>query len=242
MSELKGAIIGCGFFARNHLNAWNDVQGARLVAVCDIDPAKAEAAAAMTGAKPYTDARAMLAEEKLDFVDIATTMESHEALMALAAEHKLAAICQKPFAPDLPAVRRILERAEAAGRPIMVHENFRFQTPLIATQKVDRLRRHRQAVLRPHQLAHRLRRGGGPALSRQDGTVHHPRSRHPRAGRGALHDGRGPRDLRQDPEDHADRDRREPGDDAAGPRRRRRSRRWSAATPPASTPIPSPRP
>jgi predicted dehydrogenase len=136
MSGLRGAIIGCGFFARNHLNAWNDVVGAKLVAVCDLDPAKAEAAAALTGARPYTDARAMLAAEELDFVDIATTMESHEALMALAAEHKLAAICQKPFAPDLAAVRRILDRAEAAGRPIMVHENFRFQTPLIAVQKI----------------------------------------------------------------------------------------------------------
>ena len=136
MSDLRGAIIGCGFFARNHLNAWNDVVGAGLVAVCDLDLAKAEAAAALTGAKPYTDAGAMLAAERLDFVDIATTMESHEALMALAADHKIAAICQKPFAPDLAAVRRILARADASGRPIMVHENFRFQTPLIAAQKV----------------------------------------------------------------------------------------------------------
>ena len=29
-------LIGCGFYAQNHLNAWNDLksQGAELVAVC----------------------------------------------------------------------------------------------------------------------------------------------------------------------------------------------------------------
>jgi predicted dehydrogenase len=134
MADLEGAVIGCGFFAQNHLHAWGDVRGARLAAVCDLDPAKAEAAARLTGAVAYTDVRAMLAAERLDFLDIATTMESHEALMALAAEHRLPAICQKPFAPDLAAVRRILARAEAAGTPVMVHENFRFQTPLRAVK------------------------------------------------------------------------------------------------------------
>ena len=40
-------LIGCGFFAQNHLHAWKDLapEGADLVAVCDLDPAKANAAA-----------------------------------------------------------------------------------------------------------------------------------------------------------------------------------------------------
>src|SRR5262249_23155123 len=41
------AVVGCGFFAQNHLNAWRDLKrdGVELIAVCDIDRAKAEAAA-----------------------------------------------------------------------------------------------------------------------------------------------------------------------------------------------------
>ena len=132
MSVLRGAVIGCGFFAQNHLKAWGDVKGAELVAVCDLDPAKAEAAAALTGAVAHTDVDAMLAAAKPDFVDIATTMETHEALVLKAAAAGADVICQKPFAPDIAGVRRILEAAEAAGIRVMVHENFRFQTPLIA--------------------------------------------------------------------------------------------------------------
>ncbi len=128
---MRGAVIGCGFFAQNHLKAWGDVQGVDLVAVCDLDPAKARGAADLTGAKPYNDVDMMFADQRLDFVDIATTMETHEALVEKAAKAGAHVICQKPFAPDIAGVKRILATAEAAGIRIMVHENFRFQTPLI---------------------------------------------------------------------------------------------------------------
>lgn len=129
--DLTGAVIGCGFFAQNHLKGWGDVRGARLAAVCDRDPDRAQAAANLTGAAAYTDAADMLAAETLDFVDIATTMESHEALHALACAAGVPAICQKPMAPDIAACRRMVARAETAGLAFMVHENFRFQAPLV---------------------------------------------------------------------------------------------------------------
>lgn len=132
MSNLKGAVVGCGFFAQNHLKAWGDVIGADLVAVCDLDSVKVQAAAQLTGASAYTDMAQMLATEQLDFVDIATTMETHLPLTRLAAEAGVNIICQKPFAPDLAGACAIVELAEKACVRVMVHENFRFQEPLRA--------------------------------------------------------------------------------------------------------------
>ena len=61
---LRGALIGCGFFAENHLNAWRDL-GAAIVAVCDLDPVKAQAAAVRHDiARHYSDADEMLAVER----------------------------------------------------------------------------------------------------------------------------------------------------------------------------------
>ena len=40
MSELRGALIGCGFFSINHLHGWRGVDGAAIVAICDRDPAR----------------------------------------------------------------------------------------------------------------------------------------------------------------------------------------------------------
>ena len=39
--KLKGAIIGCGFFAHNHMQSWNEIKNIEIVAVCDLDKKKA---------------------------------------------------------------------------------------------------------------------------------------------------------------------------------------------------------
>jgi predicted dehydrogenase len=138
-SVLRGALIGCGFFAQNHLNAWRDMraEGVDLVAVCDIDRAKADAAAASFGVqRAYDDAAALFANEKLYFVDIATRMDTHEALVALAVRHGVKVIVQKPLSPDWASCVRIVSGAKAAGVAMAVHENFRFQTPMMAVREV----------------------------------------------------------------------------------------------------------
>jgi predicted dehydrogenase len=129
---LKGGVIGCGFFAANHLTAWQLLDGVKVAAVCDRDPAKAK----WDGAKSYTDAARMLATESLDFVDIITTVESHRPLVELAASHGLPVICQKPFALDRADAEAMVAACAKAGVPLMVHENFRWQSPLMAVKDV----------------------------------------------------------------------------------------------------------
>lgn len=136
-TRLRGAVIGCGFFAANHLHSWRQIEEVDLVAVCDVDQAKAEAAAKTFGVpKSYTDAAAMLAAEKPDFVDIVTTMPTHRPLAELAAGLGIPIIVQKPFAPTIEDCRAIVRAAADAAVPLMVHENFRFQTPIRAVRQV----------------------------------------------------------------------------------------------------------
>ncbi len=137
--RFRAGVVGCGFFAANHLQAWNQIDDVDLVAVCDIDRAKAEAAAATATrgvASVHDDAEAMFVAEELDFVDIVTTMPTHRAIAELAAAHGLPMIVQKPFAPTIEDCRAIVNAAAAAAVPLMVHENFRFQTPIRAVRSV----------------------------------------------------------------------------------------------------------
>jgi D-apiose dehydrogenase len=130
------AVIGCGFFAQNHLHAWKDIPSVQLVAVCDRDATRAQAAAAAFGVPTwYTDAAEMFASETLDFVDIATTMASHRDLVELAARHGVPTIVQKPFGPSWDDCTAMVAACRAAGIALMVHENFRFQAPLIAVRQ-----------------------------------------------------------------------------------------------------------
>jgi hypothetical protein len=111
-------IIGCGFFARNHLHSWKDLaaEGADLVAVCDVDAAKAQSGGRGFGVPHwYTDAETMFRERKLGLVDIITRMDTHRQLAEMAARYKVPMIVQKPFAPDIEAVRAIVDTAERAG-------------------------------------------------------------------------------------------------------------------------------
>jgi len=127
------AVIGCGYFARYHLAAWTRLKanGAELAAVCDIDPAKAERAAAETGARAYTDLATMLAEVRPDLVDIATRMDTHLGLVRQCAEQQVAMIVQKPLAPTWADAVAIVETARRAGTFLAVHENFRYQAGMM---------------------------------------------------------------------------------------------------------------
>jgi predicted dehydrogenase len=137
MAELKGALIGCGFFAINQMHAWQDVEGASIVAICDRDPERLKLVGDQFGIeRRYADAAAMFADGGFDFVDIATTVASHRALVEMAASHRIPAICQKPFAKTLSDAKAMVAACATAGVPLMVHENFRWQTPIQAVKTV----------------------------------------------------------------------------------------------------------
>lgn len=136
MTVLKGALIGCGFFAVNQMHAWQDVEGARIVAICDRDPERLKIVGDQFGIeRRYSDAAALFADGGFDFVDIATTVQSHRALVEMAASHKVPTICQKPFAKTLSDAKAMVKACRDAGVPLMVHENFRWQTPIQAVRK-----------------------------------------------------------------------------------------------------------
>lgn len=135
---IRIGVIGCGFYAQNHLNAWRDLapEGAELAAVCDVDPAKARAAGETFGAPWYTDTDAMLSAEGLDAADIVTRQDTHRALAETTIAHGVATIVQKPFAPTWEDATAIVAAARKAGVWLAVHENFRFQAPMRAVRKV----------------------------------------------------------------------------------------------------------
>lgn len=136
MTELRGGLIGCGFFARNHLYGWRHVKGGNIVAVCDLDEGRARACAGEFGIDhAYSDPAAMLERGELDFVDIVTQPATHRPLVELASRHGVNVICQKPLAPSLEDARAMVEACRSAGVRLMVHENFRWQTPLRALKE-----------------------------------------------------------------------------------------------------------
>ena len=132
------ALIGCGFYAANHLNAWRDLaaEGAELAGVCDLDASKAEAAGRRFNTPWFADAAEMIEATRPDLVDIVTQMRAHRALLELALRRGAGCIVQKPLAPSWEDCLAMATFASSSGRFAAVHENFRFQTPMLRVKKL----------------------------------------------------------------------------------------------------------
>lgn len=125
---LRGALIGCGFVSRFHLEAWRRVPGGRIVALCDLDAGRlATAASRAPGARLYRDAGSLFGAGRFDFVEICTHPEAHRELVSLAARHGAHVLCQKPAAADRPDLLAMIADCARAGVRLMVHENWRFR-------------------------------------------------------------------------------------------------------------------
>ncbi len=120
------AVLGAGRIGRLHAELLaHRVGGARLVGVADAVAELARAVAASLGVRAASPEELLSAGE-VDAVAVCSSTDTHVALVVEAAKAGRAIFCEKPIAHDLAGVDRALEAAEAAGVPLMVGFNRRF--------------------------------------------------------------------------------------------------------------------
>jgi D-apiose dehydrogenase len=157
--EYRGLLVGAGYFSRFHLDAWQRMAGARIVAVCDLDVQKARAAADSFGISAvFEDFDEALNHSDLDFVDLATPPKKRFEIIRKVADRGLPMICQKPIADDFAEAKRLLDWVESRPSKFMVHENFRFQPWY---REIKRLLRLNTIGDRLHTITMRTRMGDG---------------------------------------------------------------------------------
>jgi len=121
------ALVGCGAIAELHRWAIGE-SGAPIdiVAAVDVDPERAAAMAAATGATAYSSLDEAIASGTFDAVDLMLPHHLHEALTLRCFEAGLHVLLEKPMAPALDACDRILAAAGSAGTVFMVAENAQY--------------------------------------------------------------------------------------------------------------------
>ena len=77
--------------------AWEQIEGAELVALCDIRPEQMEK---YPNKRHYTDLDEMLEKEQLDILDICVPTYLHVPFAAKALERGISAISEKPLSLD----------------------------------------------------------------------------------------------------------------------------------------------
>lgn len=142
----KVAIVGAGYWARNHLLAWQANPKVAVTALCDVDPARLAGRGEEFGIAPearFGDLDAMLGRVE---VDIVTPPKTHVPLVSAAARAGKHTMCIKPFAESIAEAREMAEVVERYGVKAMVSAD-----PPVETRA--RRRSRRQTLLREVQLA-----------------------------------------------------------------------------------------
>ena len=126
MSKLNIALVGAGRRGGGaHLPVIAKLKDIyNLVAICDIDEETATRYAKQYGATPYTNVRDLVAQEKLDVVDITVPGVAHHAIACFMADAGVHILCETPIAVTLPTADLMIESAKANNVKLEIAENY----------------------------------------------------------------------------------------------------------------------
>ncbi len=115
---VRVGVIGAGMIGQDHIRRITGVlTGGTVVAVNDVDQARAEqVAAALPGADVYPSAAALITAGDVDAVLVASWGAAHEEQVIAAIEAGKPVFCEKPLAPASDACLRIIDAERASGR------------------------------------------------------------------------------------------------------------------------------
>lgn len=121
---MRIGVVGAGVIGRLRAQTIRDNPDTQLVAVCDVVPAAA-AAAAGSDAVAVTDLGRFL-EQPMDAVIVSSPLHLHDEACLGALERGMHVLCEKPLANTVDGCRRIVAAAQAADRVLAVGFNLRY--------------------------------------------------------------------------------------------------------------------
>jgi UDP-N-acetyl-2-amino-2-deoxyglucuronate dehydrogenase len=133
VNKLNFALVGCGRIAKRHseLLGCNQISSARLVAVCDIKPERAESIGSVMHVQHYTDMHEMMRKEKIDVVVVLTESGLHAEQVVALAPYGKHIVVEKPMALSLVDADRMIVACDRAGVKLFVVKQNRFNVPVL---------------------------------------------------------------------------------------------------------------
>ena len=137
MEKLRIGLIGVGGISSLHAQGYKDNPTAELYAVCDINAELLQRRAREWGAQQaYTDYRQLLADPKVDAVEVITPHHLHAPIGIAALEAGKHVSMQKPMAMNVTECDALIEAARRSGKLFRVFENFRYCAPMVRAKEL----------------------------------------------------------------------------------------------------------
>ncbi len=141
--KFQVGIIGCGWIAESHINAYKQMSDVEVVALADIIPGKAEKFAqkwGVEGAKYYGRHNEMLDDEslELDAVSICTYNRQHAEPTIYALNKGVNVLLEKPFTVTLDEAVEVMKAEKKSGKILSIGFQPRFDESMQRMKEIVR--------------------------------------------------------------------------------------------------------
>lgn len=120
------AIVGAGSIGKVRAGVIQRSSSSRVVAVADIEHARAALLVASSGARATTDWRAAVCDPQVDAVVICTPTKFHAAAAIEALREGKHVLCEKPLARSLSEAEEMVQVADSQQRILKTGFNYRY--------------------------------------------------------------------------------------------------------------------
>lgn len=130
---LKFAIVGCGRISKRHadLLSSSSIEGASLVAVCDVLESRARRAGELYSVPWYTDMHDMMRSEQVDVISVLTESGYHARHVLELAGYGRHIVVEKPMALTLDDADAMIRACAENGSKLFVVKQNRFNVPVV---------------------------------------------------------------------------------------------------------------
>jgi UDP-N-acetylglucosamine 3-dehydrogenase len=136
MDKLRVAVIGVGFWGRNHARVYSEVIGAELVAVVDPDRSARESMSAKYGCSDYATVEELLEKEDIDAASVCTPSVLHGEVTSKLIDRDVAVLVEKPFTATLSEGLVLYEKIKRKRVHVSVGFIERFNPAVSHVKKV----------------------------------------------------------------------------------------------------------
>jgi len=122
------AVVGAGYWGPNLIRNFAGLPECRLMAVCDMDPARLHLIGEQFDVRTTTHLEEVLSDQEIKAVAIATPAESHYAVADACLRAGKHVLVEKPIATTSKDAENLVSIAEMAGRILMVGHIFLYDS------------------------------------------------------------------------------------------------------------------
>ena len=136
MDKLKVAVIGCGFWGKNHARIYNDSEHASLVAVADVNEKSACAIGERYYVDYYNDPSGVFERKDVEAVSICTPTVTHADIAMAAMEAGKHVLVEKPMTNTVAEAEGLIKAAEKNNVHMAVGFVERFNPGVIEAMRL----------------------------------------------------------------------------------------------------------